>query len=79
MALPERTLDLFERVTHDTKAGKIGDIRSPSINRLFVDYEVLLRHYFQPACFLMLFNVPSGTSFPGFPATVTNGLGLDQV
>ncbi len=67
----DEMLDLFERVSYNAQTRKIGDIRSPSIHRFFVYHEVLLRHYFHPACFLMLFNVPSGTSFPSFPATVT--------
>jgi hypothetical protein len=52
---------------------KIWDIGTKAAGALLNDYKVLhvRPHFFRPACFRMLFNVPGGTSTLGLPATVT--------
>jgi hypothetical protein len=50
---------------------QIRDIGTVAILTFFYDYQIFHGHYFSPACFRMLLSVPTGTSIPGFPDTVT--------
>src|SRR5438105_11539677 len=62
-------LGLFARISRRDAAWEIGYISGISISRLFNYHRVL--HFFSPACFKTLFNVPGGRSLEGWPDTVT--------
>ena len=65
--------DLFARLARCDAARKVWHIGTKAARALLDDNEILhMRpHFFRPACFRMLFNVPGGTSTLGLPATVT--------
>src|ERR1700730_14581169 len=66
--LTDEFLDLVQRCTGYSQAGKIWCVSTPTGRRPLVDHEIF---HFSPACLRILFNVPGGMSTDGWPATVT--------
>jgi hypothetical protein len=61
-------LYLFQRSSDYTQSGEIRGISAPTITRFLIDNEIV---HFKPAGLRIVFNLPSGTSTDGCPATVT--------
>jgi hypothetical protein len=64
--------NLVSGFRHGGTTWQIGNVRPETSFALFNHDGIFhIYTYFKPACFRMLFNVPGGTSMPGFPDTVT--------
>src|SRR5258706_10484891 len=71
--LGDEHLGFFARLGHGDASGKIGYRRAPGCSSLLEDHGVANAHRdSNPASFITPLSVPSGTSSPGLPATVTS-------
>jgi hypothetical protein len=70
----DELLDLFARAADDADTRKVGAIGAPGFPLLLDDYEIRAHLLFglrNPACRRIFIAVPTGTSAPDRPATVT--------